>query len=652
MNGFTMTEGVPHPWTPLASELRQQAAAAATESLSCVDYGTSTEQLELLRRAWLYRSAVAATSARGLPSSALASSRLWRLLRPDTLTQWPPLDHASLLAPGLPPDALGWWLEGLDDALLTFQAAGSHRGGWRSGAARRRAGAYYTPPALVAQVVQSAWTALQSTRSAVVMSKPPTPWRVCDPSCGAGAFLLEAGRRLVGQYPGLSASSVLARSLHGYDTDELALATAELSIWWLCADAATRPSDLGVGLRCLDATDSAPTTASVAPPTQEPPCSGDFALVLGNPPWVAFAGRSAQPLTAQRRQRWRQQFLAFRGYPSLHGLFVELSARLAPEGVLALLLPSSVADLAGYGPTRSALTRSHLPLQPLVEFGQDAFAEVTQPCFALVAVPAVCRQETPAPWTLAERTSAAGSICTPSPPDGLLPWMHAPPLPAQCFRELGFQSNRVVTESMLKRCSLDQSPEPAGRWIALLEGRDVRAFRQQPPSLFLDASESSLRAAGVRLHSASSYAAVDFVVRQTAKLPIAAAHQGFAFRNSLLAGYAHQDLDRDLLVGLLNSALFRGLHLVSHRDARQAAFPQVKVAHLRGLPHPPEGPAQRERVRLLCSAAAAEGQTASLQHALDVAVFELYGVPQAEWGPIWKLVTEAAGRHHPLPANR
>jgi hypothetical protein len=65
------------------------------------------------------------------------------------------------------------------------------------------------------------------------------------------------------------------------------------------------------------------------------------------------------------------------------------------------------------------------------------------------------------------------------------------------------------------------------------------------------------------------------------------------------------------------------------RDARQAAFPQVKIAHLRSLPRPPtaEGFAS---VRELVQRATASGPTLELKRRLDDAVFDLFGLARAE----------------------
>lgn len=635
----------PERWSSLARELRRAAAQAAATTLREHAF-SDLRLLDGLRLHWLRHAAREATLCRGFGERGWSASRLALLSVEAAADTWPCMDAGPLCRAELPPESLGWWLEGIDDTLCEWQSVGSHVGGWRSQARRRRAGAYYTPYALVARVVDRALCApardAEARKPAAALGDP---WSVCDPACGAGAFLIEAARRLLGQFSTQPRGELLARSVHGCDIDPVALAVTELSLWWLSQDTSVTASDVGRGLRLLDATTLRPSL-STEPFT---PRLG-FDVLLGNPPWISFAGRAAQPLEQSVRERLRRDYSAFGGYPTLHGVFVELGALLAPHGVVALLLPSSVADLEGYGPARRALTSTHSPLEPLEEFGEDAFEEVTQPCFALVAVPDARPPRSESPWRLAERAKACGQATSLELPPGLAPWLGAEPLPEACFRELGFQSNREVTARLLHRPPPGRPSPPVGEdWVALLEGRDVSAFTVGNPRLYLQASAVALREAGVRLRPRETYAQVDFLVRQTAKFPIAARHVGLAFRNSLIAGMAQEDLSAELLIGLLNSALFRGLHLVSHRDARQAAFPQVKVAHLRALPRPPSTEASRRAVATLAHRCASRGHTPELQVLLDRAVFDLYAIPEAQRAPIWELVTRSAGRQHPLP---
>jgi hypothetical protein len=108
------------------------------------------------------------------------------------------------------------------------------------------------------------------------------------------------------------------------------------------------------------------------------------------------------------------------------------------------------------------------------------------------------------------------------------------------------------------------------------------------------------------------------------------AASGLPFRNTLLAGFGHDELPAPLMVSLLNSALYRALHVARRRDARQAAFPQVKIAHLRALPRPPAHARLWPRLSEIAHLATAQGITPELRAELDQSVFELFDVSRAD----------------------
>jgi hypothetical protein len=188
---------------------------------------------------------------------------------------------------------------------------------------------------------------------------------------------------------------------------------------------------------------------------------------------------------------------------------------------------------------------------------------------------------------------------------------------------MGFQSNRTVAQELFHR---GETPE-GDFTLPLLEGRRVSEFQQRAPGLFLHPDQETLRQTHCRLRPAEVYETVEIVVRQTAAFTIAARHEGPAFRNSLIAAFSTELVDASLLIGLLNSALFRALHLSRQRDARQATFPQVKVSHLRSLPCPSNDEALREPVRAVSSEASRlGGLTEHSRRSLDDAVFLLFGL--------------------------
>ncbi len=486
---------------------------------------------------------------------------------------------------------------------------------------RKQSGSFYTSSALSARVVESC---LEARRE--------LPRSVCDPAVGAGAFLLAAAEALLARGV-TSRREIVAERLYGVDISSLAIAVAELALWLWVGEAGFSPLDAG---RHLVESDTLSGDWTERFPEIE--TAGGFELLIGNPPWIAYAGRAAQPLDANRRARLQARFSAFRGYPTLHGLFVERAAELAPRGVIGLLLPSPLADLDGYRPVRRALTRTHAVAEPLLEFGQDAFATVTQPCFALIAAPNEEASEgRDAAFRLVERQRRDGAAAEVKTPRAIERLSERPSFPRELFGEMGFQSNRVVTERLFRR-----GVPGEGHDYPLLEGKDVAEFRVGSARLFLKPDRDLLSKLGVKLRPESEYQRVSFVVRQTAKVTIAALHSGLPFRNTLIAGFRHELLQPEVMVGLLNSALYRALHLSRQRDARQATFPQVKVAHLRALPLPPLDVELLGRIASLARRATREGVSPSLRTELDSAVFDAFDVSTTEREEVLDFIRQRA----------
>jgi hypothetical protein len=543
-----------------------------------------------------------------------------------------------------------------------------------SGTKRKQTGTFFTPRALTEVVVARALEPLErrirgsSHRAHDFVSD----FRVCDPAVGGGAFLVEVARALSArpgsQSPVLRRRSLVTAVTYGVDINPVAVAVAEAALCLFAADPSLTLAAAGKNLRVGDALVGAPYSptgvrsrlpaeAALGPelnfPAQFPEVfeRGGFDLVIGNPPWVAYAGRAAQPLSRARKAYFAVQYSALKGYPTLHALFVERALRLAPQGTVALVVPSPIADLDGYRAVRRAVRASHAPCEPMLEFGQDAFESVTQPCFALIAeastgsTPSATVAE--GPFRLAERQRAGAHAAEVSPPQSLLELGRLPAFPRELFGEMGFQTTSTVTQRLLLR---SEAPD-ARHSYPLLEGRDVRAFSEREPRLFLSPDREALAKARCRLRDRDDYGRVRFVIRQTARYPIAALHGGLPFRNSLLAGFEVDGLPAELMVGLLNSSLYRALHLASRRDARQAVFPQVKVAHLRALPLPPSNAELHAEISELTLELTRAGVNAALTERLDKAAFSLFGLESAaneileflsaRGGPVTKVATAA-----------
>ncbi|HEY4117064.1 MAG TPA: N-6 DNA methylase [Byssovorax sp.] len=414
---------------------------------------------------------------------------------------------------------------------------------------RRRRGSHYTPSEVADLVVARALDGLLDRAA-------PLELRVCDPAMGGGAFLFAAARRLA---LGAPIDRVIDACLHGVDRDAEAAWIARVGCWLLSggrADERALEAHLVVGDALVDATVGA---------------RGSFDAVVGNPPWVAYAGRAAQPLEAGERARLAARYRAFAGYRTLHGVFVERGAELLRAGGrLGLLLPTSVADLDGYAPVRAAHDRLAEVDAELPDLGADVFDGVFQPTMALLSTrrPAPVDEGSRAAWPLArgDLDPVAARLLT--------RLAALPPLPSESFGERGIQTNRDDDGAFAAR-------KATPHVVAVRVGRDVAAYRAGAPRLWLDPA-----AMGARLRTPEAWRAVAVLLRQTSRYPIAALADGRPFRNSLLAGFARGPLDAGLLLAWLNAAPIRWLHYTRFRDARQG-MPQLKIGHLRATPAPP-----------------------------------------------------------------
>lgn len=365
--------------------------------------------------------------------------------------------------------------------------------------------------------------------------------RLIDPACGCGALLLGAL-----EYASLDRPGWLEHwqqgGLTGVDADAACVGAAGQVLGHALPG-------IRLDLRHADAMEMA--------------TDDRWQVVLANPPWVSFSGRQASRLSAARRDGLARRYAAFAGWPSLHAAFCELAGNLAGEqGRIGLLLPMPVAELAGYAAARQALQRGRR-LESLVELGEDAFAGVTEPAGMFVLGPGVNTASDWRPDCVAGAAALARRFA---------------PLPPESFGDIGIHSGNAADLLFARR------PGPA--LVPVRVGADVRPFVLQAPSLWL--SGAALPPGRyARVPGTPCLARASILLRQTADRPVAARHApAAAFRNSVLACFGAPGHDDDYLVGVLNSDTLAAIHRALHRDARQRAFPQLKVGHLRALPVP------------------------------------------------------------------
>jgi SAM-dependent methyltransferase len=435
-------------------------------------------------------------------------------------------------------------------------------------------GRVYTPAPLAARVVARALAPL-----------PAAP-RICDPACGDGAFLVAARRFLVERGMPIADAE---RCLFGVDLDEEAVARARRALpnaEIVRADALAM--DWG---------------------------EHHFDVVLGNPPWASFSGREAEALP-EALQRTLRRYESFRGWPSIHGPFLELAVRLS-RGRVAMLLPSQVLDLEGYGAVR-ALVRSHCRVEGVLDCGERGFKGVTQPCCALFLV-------------RIEGGSGGGAAPFLVPAESLARFADFRRPPADAFADIGVHTGNCA-EKVLRT-----------RGYPIREGRDVQPYRVTRPRKHFDPKAHVGPGDYFRAQSLARYRGVPILLRQTASRPIAAIHQdpGY-FRNSVLACMGIPGLPLGAVVSWLNSSAVAHYHAGTVREASQLSFPQVKLKHLRDLPLPRVEDAPAGLFKL-AREVAREGRLA-LEPELDALVSAWFGLDAATHQDLRAAAVAAPGR--------
>ncbi len=215
-------------------------------------------------------------------------------------------------------------------------------------------GVFYTPAPLVSRLLDDAEAAGHD-------------WAVgkaIDPSCGGGAFMVDATGRMVKALgtadPAFVVASVSGR-LRGWDLDPFA---AWLS--HLCVEAVLLPQVIASGKRLGAVTEARDSLGGWDGH------EGAYGLVMGNP---AFGKVKDNP---ERRERFRRSLY---GHPNLYGLFTDLAVHLAAPngGVIAYLTPTSYLGGQYFKALRRLLGEEAPPVSiAIVESREDVFEEVLQ----------------------------------------------------------------------------------------------------------------------------------------------------------------------------------------------------------------------------------------------------------------------------------
>ncbi len=199
---------------------------------------------------------------------------------------------------------------------------------------RRARGVFFTPPDVAARL----------TALAVKSADHGTATTVVDPACGAGVFLLAAGRCMVDQ--GVADPATVARQhLFGADIDP---ASVEACRQLLGSWAGIEPSEVaGVVVG-----DPLRAGSSIWP---DGPAAG-FEAVVGNPPFLGQL-RTATTVSTADREVLRSRYPGLvAAYTDVAWLFLVAGlGLLADNGRMVLVQPQSVLAARDAGPVRDLL---------------------------------------------------------------------------------------------------------------------------------------------------------------------------------------------------------------------------------------------------------------------------------------------------------
>jgi adenine-specific DNA-methyltransferase len=206
---------------------------------------------------------------------------------------------------------------------------------------RKRFGQFYTQPAIVNSMLDGV-----AFRGQAVLSG-----RFIDPACGAGAFVIEATRRVIAaaEEADLDASETygaVQRCIHGLDLNPLGILLTEAAIALLLAERFKQiPEAEQLPPLHLYVTDTLTLEGLDAEAHNDVVCdikgrsgayASGFAFVVANPPYAKY--RSSL-LSDEQRERFAKTLY---GHPNLYGLFLQIGVELlGSEGHLAFINPKS-----------------------------------------------------------------------------------------------------------------------------------------------------------------------------------------------------------------------------------------------------------------------------------------------------------------------
>lgn len=244
-------------------------------------------------------------------------------------------------------------------------------------------GVYYTPHKVVEFILDETIPGPRLGRQAV--DPYPDGFRVLEPGCGAGYFLLGAYRRFRTGYKkaGWEAKDavrmILENRIAAIDIDPSALLTALTSIIVEAGnelDLALEDGPVEISFHRADFLDKDNDREKSALGKL---LSGGVPVIFGNPPYVSFYAKRARSISVAEKNYYKKNYLMGKGRINTFCLFMERAFDLLqPAGVLGFIIPNTFLIMKSYEPLRDYFLEQGW-VRCIVDLSLKVFPEVEVP---------------------------------------------------------------------------------------------------------------------------------------------------------------------------------------------------------------------------------------------------------------------------------
>ena len=425
--------------------------------------------------------------------------------------------------------------------------------------ARKNTGAFYTPDHIVDFMVSE------------VLRERRLPLRICDFSCGGGAFLSGVLRYVRKHAP--ECCSECCRNLTGIDINPRALELARKNL----------PDIPKENFICAD-------TLELDFPGEK-----KFDIIIGNPPYRCGGVKNNAAFSAEQQKKLKNRFNnSFEYKMNLFALFVEQSTRMAEE--FSLIVPDSLLCGRYFSKLRRYLTE---------KFFLKGIYLLEKPSFDAAPGNAViihgCAGKVPSTPSLKCACFAPGKLETAAGSDFYLTDQRRFAAESRCRFQLAFseRQEKLVRKllapgprvrdlfsfasgiiSRKGKHSIIASPSETDAVPGIIYGREIHPFETAWEGGRLRISAENIKS-GL---NHERYAGEKIFVRQTGSQLIAAVCREKIYAlNNCHVGTALSDFPADTLTALLNSTLMNSLYRYLSGEHNRN-FAQIDIDLLNALP--------------------------------------------------------------------